>query len=172
MKFLRLFIKLSVIVIMLLTILFVASKLLEQKIVDKAINILNNKLDVPIYVDDISFTLIKKFPNATLQLNSVTILSAKDFNRSHFEESSVDTLAHIGELFLSVNLPALMNNSLNITKAYIQNGYINILVDKKGRGNYSIFSNQQQVLKGDTTPNDFEFLLSIILRYQKGSQNL
>lgn len=161
-KVLKFFFRLIIIVVLLAGILFIASKLLEQKIVDKAITILNNQLDVPIYVDNISFSLLKKFPNATLQMNNVTILSAKDFNRSHFEETSADTLVFIKELYLSMNLPALLNNSLHITKAYMQNGQINILVDRNGKVNYEILDKNKKKTEPKDSENNFQFLLNQI----------
>ena len=161
-KILGFFLKLVVVLVLFTAILFVLSKLVEQKIVEKAITILNNQLDVPVYVEDISFTLIKKFPNATLQLNNVTILSAKKFNRTHFNESYPDTLAFLKELYLSINLLSLINNQLDLTKAYAQNGQINILVDKKGKENYKILNKGQTKVPSDTSKNNFTFLLNQI----------
>lgn len=158
-KISKFILKFSIIISLIIGILFVASKLLEQKIVDKAITILNNQINVPVYVDDISFSLLKKFPNATLQLNDVALLSAKDFNRSYFDSINADTLLFIEELYLSISLPELLNNNLNITKAYIQNGYFNILVDEKGKENYKILANNSIKLESDNSENNFEFLL-------------
>ena len=159
MKILKGFLKLSFVILMLISILFITSKLLEEKIVNKAITILNSQVNVPVYIDNISFSLLKKFPNATLQLNDVTMFSAKGFNRADFTKTNADTLIFIDELYLSLNLPELLNNKLNITKAYIQKGKFNILVDKKGKENFRVFNNDTIVKDSNTNSNKSFMLL-------------
>ena len=158
----RFFFRLIVILGLFTGILFVLSKLLEQKVVDKAVIAINSELDVPVHVESITFSLINKFPNATLLLKNVTILPANNFNRSCFNESYVDTLVFIKELYLSMNMLSLLNNRLDLIKAYAQNGQINILVDKKGKENYKIFKEKQAKPLSDTSVNNMAFLLNQI----------
>ncbi len=161
-KLFRFFFRLIVILVLFTGILFLLSKLLEQKTVNKAITALNNDLDVPVYVESISFSLINKFPYATLLLKNVTVLPAKDFNRRHFNENYVDTLVFIKELYLSMNMLSLLNNELELTKAYVHNGQINILVDKNGKENYKILKTKQVKHLPDTLVNNMAFMLNQI----------
>lgn len=161
-RIVAIFLKIIIVLVLLAGILFFTSKLLEQKIIDRAITELNNQLEVPIYVNKVSFSLLRKFPDATLQLNDVTLFSAKNFNRNSFTEEYTDTLVYLKELFLSVNLVSLMSNQLDITKAYAQKGQINILVDKTGLGNYTILKQKKTKVISDSTKRNLVFMLNQI----------
>ena len=161
-KLIRFFLKLLLLLTLIVGILFISSKLLEEKIVEKAIGVINNNLDVPVYVKDISFSLLKKFPEATLLLHDVTVLSGEDFDRSLFEDSYADTLLYFKELYLSMNMFSLIDKRLNIIKAYAHEGQINALVDKKGRENYKIFTSKNSNSSYDTAKTEFAFQLNQI----------
>lgn len=149
------------IVMVLLAGLIATSVLLEDKIVNKSVSVINNQLNVPVNVNSIEFSLIKQFPNASLQLNNVLLLSGSKFNTKSFNQPYADTLVYFDELYLSVNLLALLKNKLDITKAYGKQGQVNFLVDKSGNENFKVF--EQKVV--NATPdkkNDLVFMLNQI----------
>jgi hypothetical protein len=154
--------KIGIVLLFLVGILFIASKYVEQKIVEKAISAINKQLDVPVFVEKISFSLYKKFPQATLQLNNVLLRSSGEFNQNHFSETYTDTLVFFKELYLSINVMSLREDRLDITKAYAQNGQINILTDKKGNQNYNILSERIEKKASEEVHKDLLFLLNQI----------
>ncbi len=133
---------------------------MEQKIIEETINQINKNISMPVYISDIHFSLLKKFPQATLQLKNVTLLSAKEFSKLHFSEEKNDTLLWIEDLYLSLNMLALMQHRVELSKISIKNGFVNILVDEKGRPNYAIL--KQVKFESDTADNSFRFMLKQI----------
>jgi hypothetical protein len=142
------------------SILFLTSKIIEQKIIEKAVSALNENINVPVYMDEISFSLIKKFPNATLQLKNVTLLSATTFDRQGFAPNTTDTLLWVDNLYLSLNMLSLFHRDVELTKVSLEKGFLNLMVDKKGRTNYSILK-EIKTNEGNEEL-DFKFLLKQI----------
>ncbi len=161
-KLLKFFLKLLLILVLFAGILFITSKLLEQKIVQKAVQIMNSKIDVPVFTDEITFSLLKKFPEATLQLKNLTLLSSKDFNKQEFDETFVDTLIHVQDVYLSISLISLYHDILEIDKAYVQNGSVNLLTDKEGKSNYDILKKLTENKTPVEADSHFAFLLNQI----------
>jgi hypothetical protein len=165
MKILKLFFKLVGGIILLFILLIIIAKVYEKQIIGKAVSVLNKKIDFPVYVSDISFSLIKKFPDATLQLSDVTILSSEKLNKKDFKITNVDTFLYIKKLFLSVDILSLRDNKLEITKAYADNARINIFIDKRGYENYNVFpakGKEQQQNSDSLSSNYLKFMLNKI----------
>ncbi|OFX39360.1 MAG: hypothetical protein A2W95_00075 [Bacteroidetes bacterium GWA2_40_14] len=147
-------------VLLLVAILFLTSRFLEKKVVQLMVEQINQSVEVPVFIDNIEFSLLRKFPLATLQFHNVTIKSAKEFHQTNFSGYQADTLLYIKELYLAFNLMRLMHHEMELTKAYIDNGFINVLVDKSGKANYSVLK-EMSLEKGDSS-NSFNFQLKFI----------
>jgi hypothetical protein len=160
-RLLRWFLRLGLLLVFMVSILFLTSKIVEQKIIEKVVSALNENINVPVYMDEISFSLLKKFPYATLQLKNVTLLSATTFDRQGFALNATDTLLWIDNLYLSLNILSLFHGDVELTKVSLEKGFFNLMVDKKGRTNYSILKE----LKTNEANNalDFKFLLKHIV---------
>lgn len=159
-RLLRWLFRLGLLLLFTSSILFLTSKIVEQRIIEKAVTALNETINVPVYVDQISFSLLKKFPYATLQLKNVTLLSAKTFERQGFVPNNADTLLWIDNLYLSLNMLSLFHRDVELTKVSLEKGFLNLMVDEKGRTNYSILKDIQ---KSDAKKDlDFKFLLKQI----------
>ncbi len=141
----------------LLGLLFGATKVIEQKVVQKAIEELNKEFKVPIYVDEVNFSLFKKFPYATMQFKNVTVLSASNFKRDDFAGIKSDTLLWIGNLYMAFNLSSLRQDKIELTRAYAEGVLINLLVDSKGKSNYDVFNPGSNNENTDT--NSVQFLM-------------
>jgi len=161
-RFFKLFLKSGIILIILVGILILASLVLEQKIVEKAVTQLNEKINVPVQVENITFSLIRKFPHASLQLNNVVVYSSSNINKSHFTETEADTLLYLKELYLSLDVLSLLKNKLEITKAYAQKGKVNVMIDKNANANYLVIKEQHKIELPDTSQNELTVLLNQI----------
>lgn len=161
-KILKIFTWFLLVLSVLIIGLFVTSKILEDKIVQKSVLVINEQLNVPVKVKSIEFSLIKQFPNASLQLNDVVLLSDKKFNGKQFKGEFADTLIYFKELYLSVNVLALINHKLDITKAYGKQGQLNFLVDNRGVENFKIFKEKPIKEVSDSSKNNLVFRLNQI----------
>ncbi|WP_047787906.1 AsmA-like C-terminal region-containing protein [Tenacibaculum mesophilum] len=115
-------------------ILLVSIPLLFQ---DKVMNLvkttINNNVNAKVDFSDSSLSLLRNFPNASVQLSNLTVI-----NNAPFEG---DTLVYTKEVNLALKLTELFKASseqLNIKSFTIDDALVNVLVDKKGNANYDI----------------------------------
>lgn len=115
-------------------ILLVSIPLLFQ---DKVMNLvkttINNNVNAKVDFSDSSLSLLRNFPNASVQLSNLTVI-----NNTPFEG---DTLVYAKEVYLALKLTELFKASseqLNIKSFTIDDALVNVLVDKKGNANYDI----------------------------------
>lgn len=90
---------------------------------------INKQVAVPINVGDISFSIFKKFPYASLEFKKVEMRPKNDATQ----------LANINSIFLQFNIIDILNKNYIIKKIAIENGAITLLIDKKGNTNFHIF---------------------------------
>ena len=98
---------------------------IEQLIVSE----LNEQLKTPIEINDIEFSVVKKFPYASLELSDVAILDA--FGK--------DSLLTVQKLFLKFNALDLYNGNYTIQQLEIINGKALVYFNKKGLPNYKVW---------------------------------
>ncbi|MEQ3498954.1 AsmA-like C-terminal region-containing protein [Tenacibaculum sp. SSH1-16] len=115
-------------------ILLISTPLLFQ---DKVMNLvkttINNNVNAKVDFSDSSLSLLRNFPNASVQLSNLTVI-----NNTPFEG---DTLVYAKEVNLALKLTELFKASseqLNIKSFTIDDALVNVLVDKKGNANYDI----------------------------------
>jgi len=107
----------------------------EDEVKNLVVSKLNQNLLTEISVDDINFSVLRKFPNASLEFKNVCIKSSTGINKKDFD-INVDTLCFAEKLFLEFNIRDIFNKQYNIQKVNLENGKINILIDKSGNENY------------------------------------
>nr|MBA3705787.1 AsmA family protein [Bacteroidota bacterium] len=92
---------------------------------------INKQVNTEIIVDgkDIDFTVIKKFPYASLDFKNVKALDA-------IQSKQKDTLFRAGTISFQFNLMDLFNKNYHIKKIEINDVDLNIRIDKKGNDNY------------------------------------
>ncbi|WP_310380585.1 AsmA-like C-terminal region-containing protein [Flavobacterium sp.] len=135
--------KIAGIVMVLLAIaLFAVPYFFKDEINAKITQVINEKVNAKVSFSEADLSLFKNFPNATITLDKLVII-----NKAPFEG---DTLVSIGELNLKMSLKELFKSkdqTMEIQGITSRNGFINILFNKDGIGNYDI------ALK-DKNPND------------------
>ena len=85
----------------------VASYVYKDKIKTAVLNELNKNLNTPIEVGQINFSIVRKFPYASLELENILIIDS-------FQK---DTLLSTEKLFVKFNLLNLYNNNYTIRQA-------------------------------------------------------
>ena len=132
-------------------ILLVSIPLLFQ---DKVMNLvkttINNNVNAKVDFSDSSLSLLRNFPNASVQLSNLTVI-----NNAPFEG---DTLVYAKEVNLALKLTELFKASseqLNIKSFTIDDALVNVLVDKKGNANYDIAKSSETEDTKDEEPSTF-----------------
>ncbi|MGQ3677460.1 AsmA family protein [Tenacibaculum discolor] len=132
-------------------ILLVSIPLLFQ---DKVMNLvkttINNNVNAKVDFSDSSLSLLRNFPNASVQLSNLTVI-----NNAPFEG---DTLVYAKEVNLALKLTELFKASseqLNIKSFTIDDALVNVLVDKKGNANYDIAKSSETEEIKDEEPSTF-----------------
>ena len=104
----------------------------QDEIEQLALQNINMQLQTPIEVEDIEFSLIKKFPYASLELKNLMVLDA--FRK--------DTLVKAEKIFLKLNSIDLYRKSYNLQQLELHNGFTRISVNEEGVPNYQIWHSQ------------------------------
>lgn len=140
-----------VILLAITIILIVIASLSQKKIVDVALRKISAATTVPIKINDLSFTLIKRFPNATFELSGVQIGQTGGFNSGLEFEPDKDIL-DIKSVFVLVKSIPLIKGEFEIVKLEIDGARLNYKVDSLGRSNIdSLFATYN--FSKDTSPD-------------------
>jgi hypothetical protein len=126
-------------IVCILAVFVIISMMYEDKIAHYAVNELNKHIRTPISTSKISFTLIRKFPDATIRLRDVYIKSVPDFEQNQFVNINTDTLLYAKDLFIQMNLIKLLKKQYIIEEVHVNNGILNILNDQYGSGNFKFW---------------------------------
>lgn len=99
---------------------------------------INEQLQTPIQVDDIEFSLIRKFPYASLELQNLMVLDA-------FQK---DTLLKVEKFFLKLNALDLYNENYALQQLELHNGFTRVSISKDGSPNYKIWQSKSDASQG------------------------
>ncbi len=131
--------------------LFLIGKLAEKKITALAFNQLKESIEVPIETSDISFTLIKRFPLATIEFENIWIGSPDKTGSPDSVRLNCDTLINIEKLYISVKSTPLIDGIFDIQKIEILGANIDYTIDKNGISNFDFLIDITNNEKPDTT---------------------
>ncbi len=127
----KIFIITLLVFVALLIILYAIAGLSQNKIADIALRKISENIDAPVVVDEVSFSLIKRFPDATIELTGIRLGSP---------DSTAD-IAKVGRAFVSVKTIPLIKEQYVICKVEFENSEINYKVDSLGYSNVDFLLN-------------------------------
>lgn len=113
--------------------LFAIPYFFKDQIKAKITEAINEKVDAKVSFSDADLSLFKNFPKATVTLDQLLII-----NKAPFEG---DTLVSLGELNLKMSIKELFKGkeeAMQIEGITSKNGFINIIFNKDGIGNFDI----------------------------------
>ncbi|WP_348822660.1 AsmA-like C-terminal region-containing protein [Flavobacterium aestuarii] len=113
--------------------LFAIPYFFKDQIKAKITEAINEKVDAKVSFADADLSLFKNFPKATVVLDKLLII-----NKAPFEG---DTLVSLGELNLKMSVKELFKGkeeAMEIEGITSKNGFINIIFNKDGIGNFDI----------------------------------
>ena len=146
-KFLRIFFLSAILFIIALVII---AALAEDRIARLAFSKVRSSLEVPLEVNDISFTLLKKFPLATVEFNNVVLGYPADSTGSRQK----DSLVNIGRIYISVESVPLIDGIFNVKDVEIEGADIDYIIYKNGKSNFDFLK--------DTTSSENDTVNSIL----------
>ncbi|MCX7862862.1 MAG: AsmA family protein [Bacteroidales bacterium] len=140
---------LIVIVIAIVSIPF----LFKDKIVQMVKEEINNNLNAQVNFDDFELSILKSFPNASLDLTNLTIVGINEFK--------TDTLLQLPSLSVTVNVMSLFSDQIKIKSIELEKPTVNIIVLKNGKANWDIVKESTDSIESetDTTPSNFALAL-------------
>lgn len=145
-RFKRTLLRLLLALVFLILLLIGLAYVFEDKIKAVVVSAINQNLKTKVEVSDIHFSLIRKFPYATLQFNNLLARPVKPFNQT-------DTLLYAEKFFMMFNVMDLIDNSYNLKKVELNNAVLHLETDVNGLQNYKVWS--------DSTDNKTDFSLNL-----------
>jgi hypothetical protein len=123
----------GILLVVLVASLFAIPYFFKDQIKAKITEAINEKVDAKVSFSDADLSLFKNFPKATVTLDKLLII-----NKAPFEG---DTLISLGELNLNMSIKELFKDkgeAMQIEGITSKNGFINIIFNKDGVGNFDI----------------------------------
>jgi hypothetical protein len=161
-KFLK---RLLIIVSALLILLVLIAELAEDAIVNRTLKVINQTVPATVEIGDVSFSLIKKFPLATLEFKNIIVKSNQDSVELSLRP---DTLLNAARLFVSVNAMDLMNGSLVVKRLDLEKGNCNYFVNDQGLGNFDFLFPESDTITDKSNSTSYSInLKKIVLKELK-----
>lgn len=100
---------------------------------------LDEHLLTELSMGDIQFRILRGFPNATVEIEDVILLSGSNFASGDFPGTFSDTLLEAKSVLLQFDLLKLFEKEFELKKIDISHGRTNILIDRKNHHNLNIW---------------------------------
>lgn len=116
----------------LVTLLFVVGILIGDTFEKWFVQRLNESLTARVEIGEISFSLVRNFPNAGIRLSQVKAYNAKDY-------AEPGVLLQADQIDFTFSIWGLISGDYAIDKAVLKDAKLQLLQDKDGKTNYDIF---------------------------------
>ncbi len=131
------------IIIAILIILIIPAAVFVSVTYDEAVikylkKYLDKHLITEIEVNKINFSLLKNFPNASVELKNILAKSTLNFSAHDFNNNT-DTLLTARSIFFEFGLLKILKGEYTVRNIHIIDGTLNIFIDSNGRTNYKIW---------------------------------
>ncbi len=109
---------------------------------------INKKLNTKVEVRTIKFSLIKMFPQASIELKDINIYSSSSFSRNDLPAVNTDTLLSAERLILSIKLTSLIKKNYIIDKIVLDKASVSVYSDSLRNSNIKIWP---EAMNNDTS---------------------
>ena len=117
------------VVLSFLLALVIIAAIFQDKIADVLLSQTYKFTKVEIKHKDVSLSMIRKFPMASLQINEIDVAGLQ----------GNETLLKAEKIFLQFNILDLIRNNYTIRRIDISDADLQLVIDEKGRNNWDIF---------------------------------
>ena len=111
--------------------IFIFFSYFAKDIKTSVLNKIQQKLESPLFFDNVEFTLFKTFPNASIKITNLLVFESKEFNN--------DTLLFTKHAYAEVSLINVINKNYDINNLTFTNANIKIQYNKQNLPNFMIF---------------------------------
>ena len=139
--------------VLLVGLLIAAPFMFKGKIKTAVLKAVNENLNATVDFEDVTISLFKNFPQASLTLENLKVVNVAPFAN--------DTLTYIKELNLDMSIKELFkgeNEAMNINGITLDGAYLNFVSNKDGVANYDI-------MKPSTSENDESSGFNLAVNY-------
>ncbi len=112
---------------------FVIGYFYENEVVNIVLKELNKNIKTEINIGSYDFSVISKFPDASLEFKNITAKSTKNYKSKNINE---DTLFTAKSIFLQFNIFDIIKKNYSINAIHIDGAYVKVLTDKNGEENF------------------------------------
>jgi len=145
--FKRIFLVLGILLVLLISTGVIIASIYEKEVKQYMLEEINKRLNTKIDVKEINFSVLKKFPYASLEFENI---SAEEVTKNEKK----GTLFSAQSIFFQFNIIDIINKNYTIKKIAVENGLVNIKIDKHGNDNYHFW-------KETTDSTDTKFNLAL-----------
>ena len=137
----RRFFKITVISLLSIALVFatgicIVSFFFKDDALKFVIESVNRQITTRIEVQSADFSVIRKFPNASVEFKNVVIYPSADFDATGFDSDHSQQMLTAESVFAEMNIIRLITGDYRITSIEVRNGNINMLTDKNGKHNF------------------------------------
>ena len=128
--------------VILSVVAYFLAKKYEPEVKNAIVYELNQHLKAPVDVEDINFSLLQKFPYASLRFSHVLI--------PEVGQNEPDTLLYIKDLYLQIGLLDFFSKEYKVSEAEVNEGFFQMKLFDDGSNNFRFWKSSS-----DTTDNSF-----------------
>ena len=123
---------LSIIIVSLLSLLFIAPLIFSEKIETEIKKVANTKLNGELNYSDAKVSFFSHFPSLTITLNNFKLNGSAPYKNEPFITAD--------QVSFGINVSTLIfSSTVNIDQIYLEHSKINVKVNKKGEANYNVY---------------------------------
>ncbi len=139
------FVAFVLIILLLITITgVVVVKFYGEELQEHVMEMVNQRFDTKMEVEEASVRVFHKFPNTSLLLKNITVRSSNHCNILEFDIPGTDTLLTAESVSISFNLLGMIRKKFEIRQIEISGGSLLLLTDSKGVVNYKLTREQKK----------------------------
>lgn len=116
-----------------------------DKITNRILTELNKQIRTEISVEKVQFSLLKKFPSATIEFKNIRAVHISELSLGDFTATTSDTLFYLEHLFLEFSPFDLLDNNIHLKQVQALNGQVNMLTDLSGTDGYTFWKSDSTV---------------------------
>lgn len=132
------------VIVVSLSVLFIAGWLLQDRITEYALDEIRTTLDTPLDIEKARFSLISDFPAASIKFDQFWIGAKKQ------NTEGIDTLTRVNSFLINVDTWDLLFSKITVKKIELDGGFAQYYVNENGETNFDF------LLSGDSTTTEVE----------------
>lgn len=158
-------------------ILVAAGLIFSRSVQDKVISLLSEQAnkyilsEIHIRKSDIHFSVIQKFPLASVELKNICVKLPSTFNVNEGKTFRGDTLLYAKKVYLQLNLLSLLGKKYELRKISVSDGFLQFLTDKKGHSSIDIIRKNPEGEKSEISTDIKALSVSGLMVYTSHYNN-